>query len=211
MVPDSAWRRLVFHKADRIALAERLLERLDLRPGERFLEVGCGMGYASALVSERWRAIGVVATDLSQPYLRDHAVRTAEIMDADVIHVAADAHRLPFRNQCFDAVWTANLLYRLLNPAQAIAEIRRVLRPGGCWIGLERATPLLACRREAARMNRLNDEHGGFERPWPLSAWEAFARRCGLRCDVLPGRRTSAYLRWWLAPLWPAHVVLTLR
>jgi SAM-dependent methyltransferase len=45
--------------------------------------------------------------------------------------VSADAHRLPFREACFDAVVTFNTFEHLHDPLQAAAEIHRVLKPGG--------------------------------------------------------------------------------
>lgn len=45
--------------------------------------------------------------------------------------VSADAHRLPFRDACFDAVVTFNTFEHLADPPRAAAEILRVLRPGG--------------------------------------------------------------------------------
>ena len=45
--------------------------------------------------------------------------------------VSADAHRLPFRDACFDAVVTFNTFEHLADPPRAAAEIRRVLKPGG--------------------------------------------------------------------------------
>jgi SAM-dependent methyltransferase len=45
--------------------------------------------------------------------------------------VVADAHHLPFRDACFDAVVTFNTFEHLHNPFQAAAEVYRVLKPGG--------------------------------------------------------------------------------
>lgn len=45
--------------------------------------------------------------------------------------VAADAHRLPFRDGVFDVVVLAEILEHLTRPEAAVAEVRRVLRPGG--------------------------------------------------------------------------------
>ena len=208
MMTTPTWRRLVFEKGERIALAERLLDRLDIRPGQTFLEIGCGMGYASALAAERGARV-VVATDLSHAYLVRHAVRTAAIMEADVLHVAANAHKLPFGVGAFDRVWSANMLYQCQVPTVVVAEIRRVLKPGGRWLGLERIVPAWMRRREQERMDVLNEANGTTERAWTLQDWQSFAWRTHVQLTVLPGRRVrSARLRRWMTVARPGRVVL---
>jgi SAM-dependent methyltransferase len=86
------------------------------------LDVGCGDG----ALGRPLRAVGVpwVGLDFSSTLLRD-APRPA---------VRADATRLPFPDQSFGAVAALYMLYHLAEPALAIAEAHRVLRPGGVLV-----------------------------------------------------------------------------
>jgi SAM-dependent methyltransferase len=100
--------------------------------GRRILEVGCG-----AAMCSRWLAgqgAETVAFDLSAGMLR-HARLGAERSGVDVPLVQADAEHLPFRSASFDHVFTAFGAIQFVEDSAAVmAEVARVLRPGGRWI-----------------------------------------------------------------------------
>jgi SAM-dependent methyltransferase len=104
------------------------LEMLSPRPGERILEVGCGYGWISRTL---WREATVewVGIDRSESMLR--RLRTG----GDVSHansaLLADATRLPFPSVCFDKVLCTGVLMHIADDDAALAEMVRVLRPGG--------------------------------------------------------------------------------
>jgi SAM-dependent methyltransferase len=54
-----------------------------------------------------------------------------DVYASDVVDIIADAHRLPFCDASFDGVWIQAVLEHVLDPRQAVAEIHRVLKPGG--------------------------------------------------------------------------------
>jgi SAM-dependent methyltransferase len=54
-----------------------------------------------------------------------------DVYASDVVDIIADAHRLPFCDSAFDGVWIQAVLEHVLDPRQAVAEIHRVLKPGG--------------------------------------------------------------------------------
>jgi SAM-dependent methyltransferase len=95
-------------------LIRRITDRVPLPVDGRTLDVGCG---------DAARGIGV---DASETMLR--LARTA---DPAVPLVAGAADRLPFRAGVFDSVVAGFLLPHLVAPERAVAEFRRVLRPGG--------------------------------------------------------------------------------
>lgn len=100
------------------AAIELLLERAP----DRVLEVGCGRGD----VAERIAAHGVELTAL------DSSERMVELTRArGVDAVVGDAAALPFGDGEFDAVLAAWMLYHLPDLDAGLAELRRVLRPGG--------------------------------------------------------------------------------
>lgn len=108
------------------AMAREVAERVrDLE----VLELAAGTGLVTAeLVGTARR---VVATDLSEDMLAILRGRLASIGAANAAIQTADATALPFAEGSFDAVVMANLLHLLPDPAAALREAHRVLRPGG--------------------------------------------------------------------------------
>ncbi|SOD73455.1 methyltransferase family protein [Jatrophihabitans sp. GAS493] len=100
--------------------------------GRQILEVGCG-----AAMCSRWLAghgARPVAFDLSAGMLR-HARAGAANTGLDVPLVQADAQYLPFRNESFDLAFTSfGAVPFVADSAQVMAEVARVLRPGGRWV-----------------------------------------------------------------------------
>jgi SAM-dependent methyltransferase len=109
---------------------ERLLERLDPQPGQRILELGTGIGETGRAVAERVGPEGeVVLTDQAEPML-ELARRHSEGV-ANVSFRVADAHATGLDAESFDGVVARFVVMLVERPADALAEARRVLRPGG--------------------------------------------------------------------------------
>ena len=110
----------IMHRIDREA---KLLR------GKHLLEIGCGMGYDS--VEFLKRGVRVSATDLTpnavQLTLQHFAI---ENLKAEEVRTA-NALDLPYEDGTFDAVWSNGVLHATGNTRRAIAEVRRVLKPGG--------------------------------------------------------------------------------
>jgi ubiquinone/menaquinone biosynthesis C-methylase UbiE len=104
--------------SDRAAFALRLL-----RPGLRVLDVGSGSGTITrgfaALVGDSGRVVGV----------DPHPGRLPE--ESTVDFVAGSVYALPVAANSFDVVFAHALFEHLTRPAEALVELRRVLRPGG--------------------------------------------------------------------------------
>jgi SAM-dependent methyltransferase len=96
--------------------------------GDRVLDVGCGTGHLAFAVARRFGAARVHGIDLAQPYV-EHAQRHNQ--DARVVFEVADACALPFPDHAFDRVLSLLVLHFVPQVDQAIAEMRRVARPGG--------------------------------------------------------------------------------
>lgn len=102
---------------------------LDLRPGARVLDVGCGAGHDTLVMAERVDGGGlVVGVDLSATMLAETRRRAAGV---PVLLCRADAQALPFRAGAFDACALRAVLIHTPDPGQAVVEAMRVLRPGG--------------------------------------------------------------------------------
>jgi len=89
------------------------------------LDVGCGTGLMSAMLAAQGRR--VVGVDLSAAMI----ARAKHRSGSSITFLEADAESLPIANSSFDAVVNLISLHHYPNPSRAIAEFRRVLRPGG--------------------------------------------------------------------------------
>ena len=98
-------------------------------PGDRVLDLAAGTGTSSRVLTEAGAAC--VACDFSLGMLQVGARRPAGNGSGTVRFVAGDALRLPFADGVFDAVTISFGLRNVINPAAALAEMRRVTRPGG--------------------------------------------------------------------------------
>lgn len=109
--------------------------------GAEALDLGCSAGlYARTLAAAGAR---VHALDASRPFLEE-AARLAAREGVRLTLVEGDAHALPFPDRRFDVVAVGATLNELADPPRALAEIARVLRPGGrAWfMYARRAGPL---------------------------------------------------------------------
>jgi SAM-dependent methyltransferase len=103
-----------------------------MSPGARVLDIATGTGQPAFSAADRVKPTGsVVATDIS-PDMLQSAKRRARMMGVDNIEFGEmDAQELTFGDAAFDVVtFTFGLMF-CHDPVKAVAEIRRVLRPGG--------------------------------------------------------------------------------
>ncbi len=116
---------------------ELLCEAVDLRPGQRVLDVAAGNGNATLAAARRWG--DVTSTDYVAALLeRGRAKAAAERLS--VTFQEADAEQLPFADSSFDVVLSVFGVMFTPNQEQAAQELLRVCRPGG-KIGLANWTP----------------------------------------------------------------------
>lgn len=118
-----------------VGLSERLAEDVDLRHGERVLDVATGTGNL-ALAAARRGAV-TTAVDIAPPLL-DHAQERATVDGLDVTFQWADAQALPFADDAFDVTLSAIGVMFAPDQQKAADELLRVTRPGGrigliCW------------------------------------------------------------------------------
>jgi len=118
-------------------VGETLCEALDLRAGQRVLDVAAGNGNATLAAARRW--CDVVSTDYV-PQLLERGRERAAAERLPVTFHEADAERLPFHDGVFDAVVSTFGVMFVADHARAAAELLRVCRRGG-RIGLANWTP----------------------------------------------------------------------
>ncbi|MDM0000859.1 class I SAM-dependent methyltransferase [Variovorax sp. J22P240] len=109
-------------------LALPFLDFVGTAEGDRVLDVGCGTGHLTFAVARRSGSGELRGVDLAQPYI-EHARRHNQ--DARIVFEVADACALPFPDGNFDRVLSLLVLHFVPQAEQAIAEMRRVAKPGG--------------------------------------------------------------------------------
>jgi 2-polyprenyl-6-hydroxyphenyl methylase / 3-demethylubiquinone-9 3-methyltransferase len=107
-------------------VAERILA--ERGRGARVLDVGCGAGFLSNYLATQ--GFDVTGLDASQASL-DVAARHDGTGKAS--YLLGDALRLPFQDASFDVVCAMDFLEHVEDPAAVVAEVARVLRPGGSF------------------------------------------------------------------------------
>jgi ubiquinone/menaquinone biosynthesis C-methylase UbiE len=101
----------------------------DLGEG-RAVDIGCGKGRFARIVKEHNPRATVVAMDLAAPMLR--------YADANLARVAASMLALPFPSGSLDAAYATESLEHAVNIDQAVAEMCRVVKPGGKLVVIDK-------------------------------------------------------------------------
>jgi SAM-dependent methyltransferase len=113
-------------------------DRLGIRPGDRVLDVGAGFGRHAFEITRRGGR--VVALDFAADEVEQTRATIGAMVDSGEITLdrfvgvlRGDATRLPFADDSFDVVITSEVLEHIQDDVTAIAEMVRVLRPGGTF------------------------------------------------------------------------------
>jgi SAM-dependent methyltransferase len=121
---------MLFH-----AYADDLARRLAPHAPTRILETACGTGIVTQHLARAFPAATITATDLSQPMIDVAAAHLADDLAARrVSFQPVDACSLPFPDASFDAVVCQYGVMFFPDKVRAMAEARRVLRPGGVFL-----------------------------------------------------------------------------
>lgn len=176
-------------------------KRLGVQPGDRLLDLGCGAG-RHAFEALR-RGAQVVAYDRDPQELTEAADVLRKMHTKETLPTAAasmamrgDALALPFPDDAFDHVIAAEILEHIPNDDAVMAELARVLRPGGTMaVTVPRAFAERVCW---ALSEEYHAVEGGHVRIYRSRALRAMLRRTGL---VPTGTGLAHALHtpyWWL-------------
>jgi ubiquinone/menaquinone biosynthesis C-methylase UbiE len=114
-----------------------LREMLLPRPGNRILDVGCGVGTAEVWMGQlRLSQVDLFGVDLIHSYVRE-AVNAAASRNVRVGYAVADACYLPFVDRSFDCTFCVAVLQHVRDLTSAIGEFARVTKPGGRVLAVE--------------------------------------------------------------------------
>ncbi len=182
--------------ADRLLAEKIAMVRRHTRPGLT-VDLGCATGgHLFALADHARRGIGI---DFSSLFVAEAERQRAECGLSHLSFVCADARRLPLPDRTVDALYSFSTLYAIPRVCEVIAEIARVLRPGGrCVLDFGNNRSL----------NRLVTKWGYRELPptfpIPVAKMLHLCARSGLK--VIEHRSFQLLPLWadrprWLAPL----------
>ncbi|HEC35143.1 MAG TPA: class I SAM-dependent methyltransferase [Anaerolineae bacterium] len=125
LVPGSAClETMIAHELARLSHFRSWFE------GRRILDAGCGAGYATAFVCENgaYMAVGVDLSEESICYAKTHYSRDS------LVYGVMDCMRMGFVAECFDFVYSLDVIEHLADTEAYLSEIARVLRPGGVFL-----------------------------------------------------------------------------
>lgn len=136
----------------RTELADAVLNAAALAPGLRVLDLASGPGLLAGAAARQVAPDGwVMASDIAESMLAEGARAHGDA--ASLLFAAADAERLCLPPASVDRVLAGLALFMFPHPARALAEIHRVLAPGGLVVlsvwGERAAVPLIHCAQNA--------------------------------------------------------------
>ncbi|MBN1874968.1 MAG: methyltransferase domain-containing protein [Anaerolineae bacterium] len=112
-----------------------MIARSGIHAGMKVLEIGCGSGGYTIAVA---RAVGpegeVAALDIQPAMLHQLAAKLAQPTYQDIHNITlyeASAYDLPFEDETFDLVYMITVFQEIPDRDRALAEVKRVLKPGG--------------------------------------------------------------------------------
>lgn len=174
--------RLLAHgmaKANRVAV-EQTIRAAEIGPEDAVLDLGCGGGEALGLLRREAPRGYLFGVDHS-PLMVDRARRINPA--ADVRLVSFDA--LPFPDGSFDRILAINVAYFWYDASRMVAELRRVLRPGG---------RIVVYFTDAVHLRRVGLATSGTHRLWTVDEMMAlFGGRSGC-IDIAASRHVAGHI-----------------
>lgn len=178
------------------ASVRETLARVDLRPGVRLLDIGCGTGALLREVAQRAPDVPAVGIDVSHQML---GVARADLASPSRL-LQADVHRLPLQEGTFDVVVSSSSFHYWPDPYVALGQIAGVLRPGGQLVITDWCDDFLACRVCDRLLRLLSRTH---QRIYTARECDALLREAGYevkkvdryKIDWLWGLMTASALR----------------
>jgi ubiquinone/menaquinone biosynthesis C-methylase UbiE len=128
---DGRGKEMESHHLD---ITEKTIRLMNLRPGERVLDLGCGAGWATRLlarlVADGPEGFGqVVGLDISDEMIRQ--ARAASKDFENILYVWGSAEKIPWEENFFDKLLSVESFYYYAHQDRALAELFRVMAPHG--------------------------------------------------------------------------------
>ncbi len=113
-------------------LQRRLWPQVEIKPGSRVLDVGCGTGDDLIYLASHYRGLFLTGVD-GDPKVLAMAKNKANNKNLIINFQVSLAEKLPFSQNSFDVIWSSLMIHHLPTPIKlkTLKEMRRVLKPGG--------------------------------------------------------------------------------
>jgi SAM-dependent methyltransferase len=135
-------------------LSELLHQGIGYAAGRRVLEAGCGTGAQTVFLASSSPDAEIVSVDVSPASLKLAKGRVTAAGQGNVAFHLADLFNLPFEDASFDDVFVCFVLEHLASPGQALAAVRRVLKPAGTITVIEGDHGSWFCHPETSEASR---------------------------------------------------------
>jgi len=123
----------------RLANIEGHLRHLPIAPSDCVLDVGCGSGSMARLIARSFPRAEVIGVDVREQYLDFAEARARDERLGNVSFRRGDVFELPFADGTFNVVWAKYFMQWLKEPENALAELKRVTKPGGFVVSCDYA------------------------------------------------------------------------
>jgi ubiquinone/menaquinone biosynthesis C-methylase UbiE len=156
--------RLQHQAALLLPIEEEIWLEVGLQPGMQVVDVGCGVGSIACQMAKRIGSGRVLGIDRSETLLEIAAGIQAKNQLTNISFQAGDVYNLPLASGIADFVYARLLFQHLTDPLAALAEIDRILKPGGkvCivdtadgWFYLDPEPPAFSALRQRLLTERL--------------------------------------------------------
>lgn len=176
-------------------------QKLDIKPGYRILDAGCGTG-RHICEAYRFKRVDVVGIDLNVEDLRKATSMLAAMYLEDpdnsglCVMPMADLTKLPFKNEVFDLVICSEVLEHIPDNVAAIKELIRVLKPGSnLVVSVPRFLPERVCW---AISESYHQEPGGHIRIYKKNELKKMLEDAGTSCWDVRYKHSLHAPYWWL-------------
>lgn len=179
---------------------ENILSFLPIKPGMKILDLGCGSGYLTFSIAEKYPQASILGLDIVEKALKTNKARAEAMNCLNIDFMAYDGIRFPFSDSSFDMAVSRYAPHHFPDIQKSLSEISRVLVPGGYFF-LSDPTPNSddTARFVDDYMRLKNDGHIRF---YTKQEWETMCGKCSMHLvryfdsQIRFPRKKSASVGW---------------